>query len=190
MAVRTHTSNFDLQLLQQTAGPARSAGLSIWLSAAVLFATEGQCLCALRNLRARRDLQAPGQLPSHCQPLLHNSHLYRYCIDNRMSYWHTLLPGCCPFDALCCPSAAFMPSFAAFANMAMVASRATHPQIARTFFASKFVLSAAEATSKGVSLRILQARQVCYALEHYRPLHRLPHLNALAGGPVYFAAFH
>ncbi len=76
MAVRSLSSNFDLQLRQQTAGPARSAGWFIWLSAAVLFTTDGRCLSALHNLRARRDLQAPGQLPAHCQPLLHNSHLY------------------------------------------------------------------------------------------------------------------
>ncbi len=193
MAVRSHTSISNLQLLRQIAGPARSASWLIWLSAAVLYATKGQCLRAhraLRNQRARRDRQASGQLPSHCQPLLHNPHLYPYCIDNYMSYWHTLLPWCCPFAALCCPSAAFLPPFADFANLAMAGIPATQPPIARSFSASKSVLAAADATYKGVSLRVLQARQVCYALEHYHPLRGLPYLNALAGGPVYFAAFH
>ena len=173
MAIRSHTSIINQQLLRQIAGPARSAGMSIWLSAAVLFATEARCIRSRRNLHARRNPQAPGQLPSHCQPRLHNSHLYRYCTDNRLSYCHTLLPGCCPFAALCCPSAAFMPPFAAFANLAMVASRATQPPIARTFSASRSLLSAADATYKGVSSRVLQASLVCYALEHYRPLQRL-----------------
>lgn len=190
MAVRSHTSISNLQLLRQTAALARSAGLLIWLSAAVLFATEGQCLRGLRTLRARRDRQASGQLPLCCPPLLHNPHLYQYCIDNYMSYWHTLLPWCCPFAALCCPSAAFLPPFADFANLAMAGIPATQPPIARSFSASKPVLSAADATYKGVSLRVLQARQVCYALEHYHALRGLPYLNALAGGPVYFAAFH
>ena len=116
MLIRLQSSVFERKRLQQAAVPARSGGMFICLSTAVLFADEGQCP------RARRGRRANDQLPSHCQAIWQIPLMYRYCADIQLSPLHTLLPWRCPFAVLSRPHAALFPPLAAFSDFVAFAT--------------------------------------------------------------------